>query len=401
MATQELAPRPQSEIEKSAQQRLIDVLGRYKKSIDAVLPKMMSPQRFAWLAIQAIRTNPNIAACSPSSFLNSVILATQMGIEIRRDSAYLVPYGKDCQLLIDYKAKLDLARRSGKVKGIQAVTVREKDAFSWKYGAHGVEFSHDPFKDGIKDPDERGPIVAVYAFAHVESGIQFREPMSLREIDRIRRRSRAGVREMSLADILAANQLTEAGDPLWNNWEYKDKRRKPWVTDFEAMALKTVLHSLCKSLPLSPEAQLSQEVDDGLDTGKQPDALAEIVDVQFEDTQPMIESMDADDYEKYKAERIQQAEVTLKTQRAPRKPFAVKHGEKAAATAEKIADAVIADGMRYGSELNRAEAQLGTSEFMRIAGVLGHDGFSMGELDATGRANLATQMLREAGLETA
>lgn len=289
---QELAVRPQTEIEQHCQKTLLDVLGRYKRSIDAMLPKLIDPKRFAWLAVTAVRGNPRLAECTPASFINAVMLATQMGVEIRRDSAYLIPFGKECTLLIDFKGKIGIARRSGKVGGIQAVTIRERDAFEWKYTVDGVSFKHEPFANGILSPEERGRIVGVYAFAHLtDGGVQFRDPMSLSEIDRIRKRSRAGVASMTLDDIFKAHELTEDGkQAIWQSWQYKDPRRQPWCTDFEAMALKTVLHSLFKGLPMDPASQLSQAVDEGYETGKQPNILADAVDIDPIDERPMVEA---------------------------------------------------------------------------------------------------------------
>jgi recombination protein RecT len=317
---QELVARPKTEIENSCQKTLLNVLTRYHKSIEAMLPKLIDPKRFAWLAVTAIRSDPRLAGCTPASFINSVMLATQMGLEIRRDSAYLVAYGTTCQLLIDYKGKVGIARRSGKVGGIQAVTIRERDAFEWKYTIDGVVFKHEPFANGIVSPEERGDIVGVYAFAHLtDGGKQFREPMSLSEIDRIRRRSKAGVSFMTLNQIFEAHKLTEDGSQaIWQTWEYKDKRRQPWVTDFEPMALKTVLHSLFKSLPMDPAGDLSQRVDEGFETGKQPNILADLVDIDPIDEKPMIEAS-VEEQQKAMEEKLSQVRQDAAAKKAARK----------------------------------------------------------------------------------
>lgn len=306
---------PRTEIEKSTQKTLLDVLAKYKKTIDALLPNKIDPQRFAYLAVSSIRQNPALAGVSPASFINSVILAGQMGLEIRRDSAYLIPFGKECQLLIDYKGKLELARRSKQVGGIQAVTVRENDDFRWQYGANGVDFHHSPAPAGrkIASEDERGGIVGVYAFAQiVPNGMQFREPMSLYELDRIRKQSRSGANFVTLDEVFAAHKLIEDGTKaVWQTWEYKDKRRTPWVTHTEQMFLKTVLHSLCKGLPLTPEAQKSQEVDEGFETGKQPNPFAEAIDIDPVDDKPMIEPTDKQGLAVVKKERVEKASAAL------------------------------------------------------------------------------------------
>lgn len=309
----ELIPRPPDDaIEAEVQNKLVTTLAKYKKTIYALLPKMIDPKRFGWLAITAIRENPALAAVTPASFINSVMLACQMEIEIRRDSAYLVPFGQQCQLLIDYKAKIGLARRSGAVAGIQAVAVREADEFDWHYGPTGVVFKHRP-KWELPEVD-RGRFRYFYAFAQVGNGIQFREPMSILEIDRRRKLSRAGVAELSLDDIYEANELDDSGKPHWASWAFRDKRRQPWVCWFEQQALKTLIHSLCKGLPLDHAAQLSQEVDAGIETGKQPDLFGEILGKEIDpvdERKPMIEPASKEEFAAAKAEMTADPSITF------------------------------------------------------------------------------------------
>src|SRR5262245_26667602 len=100
-------------LEQEAAGSVMGLLKKYGSAIKGALPKALDKDRFAWLVVNNIRTNPKLAECTPVSFLNSVMLASNMGLEIRRNSAYLVPYGQECQLLIDYRGKLDLARRAG------------------------------------------------------------------------------------------------------------------------------------------------------------------------------------------------------------------------------------------------------------------------------------------------
>lgn len=336
---EEQAVRPQTAIEETCQNTLLAVLAKNKKTIDAVIGQTMDPKRFAYLAVMAIRQTPALAGCSPFSFLNAVMLATQMGLEIRRDSAYLIPFGKECQLLIDYKGKLNLARRGGKVGGIQAVTIRQGDEFAWSYGPKGVEFAHSPkFFSG------RGSIIGVYSFAQINGGgTQFCEPMSIGDIDKIRRQARAGGKGYSIDKILAMQEVGEDGKMLWDSIPYRD--RTPWLTHFEAMAWKTSLHRLCKALPLDPMGQLSQEVDEGFETGKQPQILADAMDIDPADDKPMIEvAATQEEFQQKRAEIIAD-----KTQRAPTKLD--KHDEAHAALVVQYGeDAVLKAINRNGEE---------------------------------------------------
>lgn len=309
-----------SELEKVAQTKMLELLGKHKRNIEAVLGKVLDPKRFAWLVVNNIRQTPALLQCSPASVLNSVMLATQMGVEIRRDSAYLIPFGKQCTLLLDYKAKLTLARRSNKVTGIQALTIRENDEFDSWTDEKGFHLRHRQTRGKeILSPEQRGEITGVYAYAQLAGGgMQWRAPMSIDEIERIRKRSRAGVAFMSFAEIQAAAKWTSDATKLeWQTWDYSDKRRQPWVTDYEQMALKTVLHSLCKNLPLDPLGQLSQQVDDGADIGDQPDILGDAVDVDPVDMLPMVNA-GVEEFEKVKDAKMESVGKKL-SDRVPEK----------------------------------------------------------------------------------
>jgi len=60
------------------------------------------------------------------SFINAVMLAANVGVEIRANSAYLIPYGKECQLVIDYRGLIDIARARGEPFTRQYFTARAK-----------------------------------------------------------------------------------------------------------------------------------------------------------------------------------------------------------------------------------------------------------------------------------
>lgn len=306
-----MTPNPVTAIEVQAQTKLLDVLRKYEGPIKALIGRTLDPVRFSQLAVSAIKSNPALAGCSPSSFMNSVLLAMQMGVEIRRDSAYLVPYGRTCQLLLDYKAKISLARRGGKIGGIQAVSIRERDEFESYYDERGFHVHHRPSPKGqVRSAEERGALIGVYAFAElIGGGMQWREPMSLDEIERIRKRSRAGCPSMTLEDIREAGMLTADGtQQIWQTWGFNDKRRTPWVTDWEQMAWKTALHSLYKGIPLDDATRMSQDADEGFETGHQRDFMGDFHSFDPVDSQPMVETTDAEGVKAIATQKIEQGQ---------------------------------------------------------------------------------------------
>lgn len=210
----------------------------FKRAIGQVLPKHLTPDRMARVAIMAMTKNPKLAQCDRASFFGAMMTLSQYGLEPDGRRAHLIPYGTTCQLVIDYKGLVELAMRSGMVSNIHADVVCENDEFSYKNG----EVNHEP--NLRKD---RGAVFAVYAIAKFKDGAEKSEVMSLSEVDAIRKRS-------------------------------KSANSGPWVTDWNEMAKKTVFRRLSKWLPLSPEFRdaVDADTDDGtgfqLDTSTIPEA---------------------------------------------------------------------------------------------------------------------------------
>jgi recombination protein RecT len=214
------------------------MLDKYKNQIAMALPRHITPERMIRVAMTTIQKVPKLLQCRPAELLAKVIEASQLGLEPDGvlGYAYLVPFFNkkrdvmECQLIPGYKGLMMLARRSGHVSTLYAKVVYQEDAYTIKYGIEPT-LEHTP-----ADSPDPGPMVAVYAVCRLkDGGVQY-EWMWTREVEAIRKRSRA------------------ANDG-------------PWVTDYEEMAKKTALRRLCKSLPLSPEVQRVVAADEMFDAG--------------------------------------------------------------------------------------------------------------------------------------
>lgn len=236
------------------------LLERSKSQIALALPRHLSADRMLRIAMTSIRRTPKLASCSQTSLLGAVMQSAQLGLEPDGvlGHAYLVPFKDDVQLIIGYKGLIDLARRSGQLSTIFARVVHAADAFEFAYGL-SERLEHIPSRD--KDP---GEVVAVYAVARLKDGGQQFEVMTKREVDEVRKQSRA------------------ADDG-------------PWVTHYEAMALKTVLRRLCKMLPASVELARAVSLDERADLGL-PQQLEDIVDGEIVEpkTKPTLDDIAAE-----------------------------------------------------------------------------------------------------------
>lgn len=186
----------------------------FAAQVGKALPKHLTPDRFVRIAITALTKTPKLRDCTRESLFNALLNLSQMGLEPDGYHAHLIPYGNQCQLIVDYKGLVDLVMRSGKIANIHADVVCENDEFSYNMGM--VE------KHRIDLRKDRGDVYAVYAVATFTDGSKKAEVMSRADIDAVRKRSKAG-------------------------------NSGPWVSDWNEMAKKTVFRRLSKWLPISPE----------------------------------------------------------------------------------------------------------------------------------------------------
>ena len=279
-------------IEKAGQQTLLAFMKKNERCFKSVLPKHLNQERWAWLIVNSIRQNPALAGVTPMSFINSVMLAANIGLEIRRDSAYLLPFKQECTLVIDYRGKMELARRAG-VGAIHTELVRDGDEFDYGFDRDGLLFKWRPSRDA-------GEVMAGFCSSRVNGEHQV-TIMYLSEIEAIRRRSKSGKGHMTFEQVRAVDV-----DAL----PYRD--RVPWVTDWDQMALKTLAHRAAKYWPQSSALLIASGIDNAADAG-QPMPVAEglenaMMEIDPADNRPMVDG-GGESYEQQR-EAIQSAGAT-------------------------------------------------------------------------------------------
>ncbi len=208
---------------KTMQQYIKTMEGEIKKA----LPSVITPERFTRMVLSAISVNPQLAKCTPQSFLGAMMSAAQLGLEPNTPlgQAYILPYRNngrngeiEAQFQIGYKGLIDLAYRSGEVEVVQAHVVYSNDEFECEYGLE-PKLTHKPANS------DRGDAVMVYAVFKTKSGGYGFEVMSM---DDVRRH---------------AAKYSKAYSSSFS----------PWKTNFEEMAKKTVLKKVLKYAPLKSD----------------------------------------------------------------------------------------------------------------------------------------------------
>lgn len=221
-------------------QRLVNQFDKAWPRIAASASNAISRDRMYQLILSTINRNPKLAECTPETVLSCFMRCTVLGLEPSDvdglGRAYILPFynGKkkhmEATFIIGYKGLIDLARRSGKIKDISARAVYEGDDFTFEYGLNET-LRHVP-KATDRTPEN---LTHVYCVVHFVDGGHYIDVMTRSEIEGVRKRSKA------------ANS-------------------GPWVTDYEAMAKKSVIRRAAPYLPLATQtlkAVAADETDGG------------------------------------------------------------------------------------------------------------------------------------------
>lgn len=136
------------------------VLDRMKPQMALALPKHMSADRMARLALTAFSTTPALQKCRTDSILASLMTATQLGLEPGiNGQGYLIPYKDTCTFVPGWKGLVDLVSRAGRAT-VWTGAVYAGDQFDYQLG-------DEPFCRH-KPGDSEGNFTHVYAIGRVK-----------------------------------------------------------------------------------------------------------------------------------------------------------------------------------------------------------------------------------------
>lgn len=208
-----------------------------KPQIEKALPSVLTGERFSRMVLTAMSTNPQLAECTPNSFLGAMMQAAQLGVEPNTPlgQAYLIPYRNhgqlECQFQLGYKGLIDLAYRSGEITSISAHEVCENDDFEYELGLN-EKLRHKP---ALTD---RGAVILYYAVFRTKAG-------------------GSGFAVMSVEDIKNhSKKYSKAASSSYS----------PWSTNFDAMAKKTVIKQALKYAPIKTEFVRAVSTDETIKT---------------------------------------------------------------------------------------------------------------------------------------
>jgi recombination protein RecT len=221
--------------EEQPKDRVMALAKRLAPGIKDALPSHLDSKRMVRIVMTAMRTTPELLQCDQASFLGSVMSAAQLGLEPNTPlgHCWLVPYKKQCQIILGYQGMIDIAMRSGKVKSIWAHVVRAGDDFYYELG-DTPKLRHVPSEDADREERE---ITHVYAVAKIDEHTKVSRVLSRAQVEKRRRRSQAA-------------------------------HKGPWVTDYEAMCCKTAVRALWQWVPKSAEMAQAAAMDEAPEHGE-------------------------------------------------------------------------------------------------------------------------------------
>lgn len=249
----------------SFQEQFKNYLGMMAPSIKTVLPKQFDSERFMRIALSEVRKNPQLSKCSIESVAGAVMQSAMLGLEPGlHGHAYLVPRwnGKTKQLeaefQIGYKGYMDLGHRTGKIAYITAEVVYEDDHFEFEFGSN-QRLVHVPNIDSDKYGDPQ----------HAKKYYMFIKFKDASEQFKVMTKKQATKR---MADHAPKNKQGAIVGP--------------WQTDFDAMALKTVIRDGFKTVQISTDFQENIARDETITTDPEMTKKSyDVIDMDYEEVE--------------------------------------------------------------------------------------------------------------------
>ena len=150
--------------------------------ITPFLPAGVDVARVIAAAQLAVMKVPAIGECEPKSVVLAVAKIAQWGLEIG-DTAHLVPFGKECTPVPDYRGLVEMIVRSGAARGVEARVVRQGDEFEYAYGTSKF-IRHVPLAKST------APITHAYAIANLRYQAFDFVVLDVEEIEAVRTKSK-------------------------------------------------------------------------------------------------------------------------------------------------------------------------------------------------------------------
>lgn len=203
-----------------------------KNNIMSVIGNKEDGQRFISSVVSAVQVNPALNECTNSSILSAALLGHSLKLpqSPQLQMFYMVPYNnkkkvnvngkeveqtvKEAVFQLSYRGYLQLAMRSGQYKKINACDIREGELKSFN------PITEEYIFDAITDYEKRAtlPVIGYYAYFEMVNGYR--------------------------KELYWSKEQMEQHAKKYSMSYRKGWSSSFWSSDFDAMALKTMLRQL-------------------------------------------------------------------------------------------------------------------------------------------------------------
>jgi recombination protein RecT len=204
-----------------------NLLMPYQIKVAQIAPKKgLQADRILRMAATTIWMNEKLHECDPKSMLMAVMQLAMAGINPQPQfrEAYLIPYGRECQMQLAYLGIIKLCEKSAMIKAIWAEAVYEGDFYEEIKGTNpSIVHREGPnYGDASK-------FIRAYAVVEKMSGGKQSKSLNKTQIERLRMKNK-----------------------MQNN-QYGTNPRGAWESDYDQMALAKVLKAVLKTVPMEDE----------------------------------------------------------------------------------------------------------------------------------------------------
>lgn len=154
-------------------------IDKIKPQMELCLPKHLTADRMARLALTAFSTSPALQKCSVQSIAAALMTASQLGLEVGvNGQGFLIPYGQICSFVPGWKGLVDLVSRSGRGTIYTGVIFRDQK-YTYTDGARrdlvihsetdlssGADITHAYAIGWVKD--SAMPVIELWRSAKIE-----------------------------------------------------------------------------------------------------------------------------------------------------------------------------------------------------------------------------------------
>ena len=193
---------------------------------------------FMMAIVGVVEGTPQLQSCDPQSIINSAIASATLDLPIEKNLgyAYIVPYKDKAQFQMGYKGYIQLALRSGQYKYINSVEIKEGELESYNLLTGEFNFKF------IEDINKRLEAKTIGYASYIEFTNGFRNTL-----------------------YMTKEQVDNHAKEYSQSYAYdlrKGYKNSNWSTNFDSMALKTVLKlNLSKFGALSVSVQRALQLD--------------------------------------------------------------------------------------------------------------------------------------------